>query len=136
MARNRRSLSKGGDLSQINISPLIDMVFILLIFFIVAAVFVKDPGIPVRRVLTVSGDELEKNSILLAITDKNDIVYGGESVGILGVRSTVERLMQTKTMPVILQIDGNADASIVVRVIDEAKIAGATVYMATEEPNN
>ena len=120
-------------MGDINISPLIDMVFILLIFFIVAAVFVEEPGIPVQRVITVSGDNLEKNSILMAISNNSEVVYGGDIIGVLGVRSTVERLMQSKDMPVILQIDRNADASVIVRVIDEAKIAGASVYLATDE---
>ncbi len=133
MSRPRKSLTKSGELSNINISPLIDMVFILLIFFIVAAVFVEEPGVKVQRVITVSGDSLEKNSILIAITAKSEVVYGGEEIGILGVRAAVERLMQTKEMPVILQIDRNAEASTIVRVIDEAKIAGAIVFLATDE---
>ncbi len=134
MAKHKKSLTKAGDMSQINISPLIDMVFILLIFFIVAAVFVEEPGIRVNRVQTFSGADLEKNSILIAISGGSDVVYGGESIGVLGVRSTVERLKQTQEMPVILQVDRNADASVVVRVIEEAKIAGAIVFLSTDEP--
>jgi biopolymer transport protein ExbD len=134
MARQRRSLTSTGGMSEINISPLIDMVFILLIFFIVAAVFIEEPGVEVNRVFTVSGDDLEKNSILFAITNQNEVVYGGENVGVLGVRSIVNRLKATKEMPVILQVDEGSDASVVVRVIDEAKIAGASTFIATEQP--
>ncbi|MGJ3242802.1 MAG: ExbD/TolR family protein [Opitutales bacterium] len=121
-------------MSEINISPLIDMVFILLIFFIVAAVFVEEPGVEVNRVFTVSGDSLEKNAILFAITNDNEVVYGGENVGVLSVRPIVDRLKATKDMPVILQVDEGSDASVVVRVIDEAKIAGAATFIATEKP--
>jgi len=136
MAKYKKSLGKSGEMSDINISPLIDMVFILLIFFIVAAVFVEEPGVEVQRVVTVSGDNLEKNSILIAITGSSEVVYGGDTIGVLGVRSAVERLMQSKEMPVILQVDSGADAATVVRVIDEAKIAGAAVYLATDESSN
>ena len=66
----------------INISPLIDMVFILLIFFIVAAVFVEEPGVQVRRPEAVTARDLEKNSILLAITADEEVYYGGDSIGI------------------------------------------------------
>jgi biopolymer transport protein ExbD len=134
MAKYKKSLAKGGDMSDINISPLIDMVFILLIFFIVAAVFIEEPGIEVSRVQTFTGEDLAKNSILIAISGGSDVVYGGDSIGVLGVRSTVERLKQTQDMPVILQVDRNADASVVVRVIEEAKIAGAVVFLSTDEP--
>lgn len=133
MPKYKKSLTRSGDMSDINISPLIDMVFILLIFFIVAAVFVEEPGIQVNRVQTFTGDDLEKNSILIAISGGSDVVYGGESIGVLGVRATVERLQQTVDMPVILQVDRNADASVVVRVIEEAKIAGAVVFLSTDE---
>lgn len=132
MAKYRKSLTKTEGLSGINISPLIDMVFILLIFFIVAAVFVEEPGIRVERVRTFTGEDLERNSILIAISDENDVVYGGENIGVLGVRATVQRLQQTQDMPVILQIDRNAEATVVVRVIEEAKIAGAVVYLSTD----
>lgn len=136
MAKYRKSLTKTEGLSGINISPLIDMVFILLIFFIVAAVFVEEPGIRVERVRTFTGEDLERNSILIAISDENDVVYGGENIGVLGVRATVQRLQQTQDMPVILQIDRNAEATVVVRVIEEAKIAGAVVYLSTDESRN
>jgi len=133
MAKYKKTLTRSGAMSEINISPLIDMVFILLIFFIVAAVFVEEPGIQVQRVQTFTGDDLEKNSILIAISGDNDVVYGGQSIGVLGVRSTVERLQQTQDMPVILQIDRNSDATVVVREIEDAKIAGATVFLSTDE---
>ncbi len=136
MAKYKKSLGRGGEMSDINISPLIDMVFILLIFFIVAAVFVEEPGVEVQRVVTVSGDNLEKNSILIAISSSSEVVYGGDQIGVLGVRAAVERLMQSKEMPVIIQVDEAADAATVVRVIDEAKIAGAAVYLATDENSN
>lgn len=130
MAKQRKTLSGPADVSDVDISPLIDMVFILLIFFIVAAVFIEEPGVEVNRVITVSGDKLKKKSILIAITSENSVVYGGEEVSVLGVRSLVDRLKQPDT-PVILQVDQGSDASIVARVIEQAANTGSQVFVAT-----
>jgi biopolymer transport protein ExbD len=124
--QNRSSLTASEEQTDINISPLIDMVFILLIFFIVTTVFVEEPGVEVSKPRAVSIENLEKNSILIAITSNARIVYGGKDIGIGGVRAIVQRLTQKDPMPVILQIDESAPGSLVVRAIDEAKLAGAT----------
>ena len=124
--QNRASLTATEEQTDINISPLVDMVFILLIFFIVTTVFVEEPGVDINKPRAVSIENLEKNSILIAITSNARIVYGGKDIGIGGVRPIVQRLTQKDPMPVILQIDQNAPGTLVVRAIDEAKLAGAT----------
>jgi biopolymer transport protein ExbD len=121
------------ELSEINISPMIDMVFILLIFFIVTTVFVEEPGVEVNKPPAVMARDLEKNSILIAITSANQVIYGGREVGISGIRPIVRRLNQKDKMPVILQVDESAAAGIVVRAIDESKLGGAEfVSISTE----
>lgn len=110
---------------EINISPLIDMVFILLIFFIVTTVFVEETGVEVNKPQAASSLDLEKNSILIAITDSGQVVYGGRDIGTGGVRSIVRRLTQTESMPVIIQADRSVPTELLVRVIDEAKLGGA-----------
>ena len=131
MAKRNR-VGSGGGISEIDISPLIDMVFILLIFFIVAAVFIEEPGVEVDRVFTVSGDKLQKKSILIAITSDNEVVYGGEQLEILGVRGLVDRLKQPGT-PVVLQVDALSDASVVARVIEQVANTGTQVFVATDD---
>lgn len=121
LVNNARS---GSD--EINISPLIDMVFILLIFFIVTTVFVEETGVEVNKPQAASSIDLEKNSILIAITDAGQVVYGGRDIGPGGVRSIVRRLTQTDPMPVIIQADRTVPTERLVRVIDEAKLGGAT----------
>lgn len=118
---------------DINISPLIDMVFILLIFFIVTTVFVEETGVEVDKPAAASATQLEKNSILLAITDKGQVVYGGREIGIAAVRPLVRRLLQADDMPVIIQADKNANAGTLLRVIDESKLAGAKVSLSAEQ---
>ncbi len=115
------------EVADLNISPLIDMVFILLIFFIVTTVFVEEPGVEILKPPALTSSDLAKNSILIAVTNTNEVFYGGQSIGIAGVRPIVRRLTLKESMPVILQVDEYSSAGIVVRVIDESKIGGAEI---------
>lgn len=131
--RYRRSINESEEISEINVSPLIDMVFILLIFFIVTTVFVEEVGIEVDKPQAASALNLEKNSILLAVTSKGEVIYGGRQIGISGVRPLVKRLTQSESMPVIVQGDEKANYGIVLQVVDEAKLGGAvSVSLASE----
>lgn len=130
----RRLFQSGpGHQDEINISPLIDVVFILLIFFIVTTVFVEETGVEVNKPQALSAKQLEKNSILLAITETGQVVYGGRVIGVQGVGGIVRRLSEKKPLPVIIQVDKKVPAGLLVRVIDQSKIAGAlSVNIATE----
>lgn len=110
---------------EINISPLIDCVFLLLIFFIVTTVFVEETGVDVQKPKAASAERLEKNSILIALTPDGQIVYGGRQVSLNGVRGLVSQLLREKTMPVIILADANARTGPLVDLIDECKLAGA-----------
>ena len=119
--------------TAIDMSPLIDCVFILLIFFIVTTVFVEETGVEVDKPQAASSSDLEKNSILIAITEEGDVIYGKKNIGIAGVRAVVKRLVQSEPdIPVIVQGDKNSSYGTFARVVDEAKLAGARkVSMAT-----
>ena len=120
------------DSGGIDISPLIDCVFILLIFFIVTTTFVEETGVEVDKPQAASAVRLEKNSILIAVTAGGDVVYGGREIGIAGVQPLVKRMLAKEDLPVIVQADQNVPAGLFVRVIDEAKLAGAVkVSVAT-----
>ena len=123
--RGRRSVTSNDEGMDINISPLIDMVFILLIFFIVTTVFVEETGVEVEKPEAASAVKLEKNSILIAVTSKGQVVYGGREIGVSGVRAIIRRLTNKEDMPVIVQVDEGSNAGLVVRVIDESKLGGA-----------
>jgi len=124
MARFRSNTDDNSD-AGVDISPLIDCVFILLIFFIVTTTFVEETGVEVDKPQAASSVQLEKTSILLAITDKGEVVYGGREIGLAGVQPLVKRMMQKEEVPVIVQADQNVKSGLLVRVIDEAKLAGA-----------
>jgi biopolymer transport protein ExbD len=129
------SLSGGDESSEVNISPLIDMVFILLIFFIVTTVFVEETGVDIDKPEAASAIDLESNSIMIAITRDGEVVYGGQNIGVTGVRAIVSRLTQREKTPVIIQVDEGAGAGLVVKVIDEAKLGGAeTISLSADLP--
>ena len=112
---------------EINMSPLIDMVFLLLIFFMVTTVFVEETGVEVQKPRAASAQQLEKNSILIAVTHDGTIVYGGRNIGLNSVRGLVTRLLRDNEMPVIILADTVSQTGTVVQVIDECKLAGAKV---------
>ena len=118
----------------IDLSPLIDVVFILLIFFIVTTVFVREPGIEVQKPEAVTAQQIEDNLILLAITPAGEVMYDRSNIGVAGVRSTVAALLLVEDRPVVIQADRQVTTELLVRVIDEAKLAGAqSVNIATAE---
>ena len=133
MGRFREAGMEDEGETAIDISPLIDCVFILLIFFIVTTVFVEETGVEVDKPEAASASQLEKTSILIAITAEGQVVYGGREIGLNGVYSTVKRLIQKEDVPVIIQADQKADAGLLVKVVGEAKLAGATAVEVTLE---
>ncbi len=134
MGRFRETSEEGGD-PGIDMSPLMDCVFILLIFFIVTTTFVEEPGMDIDKPFAVSANRLEKTSILIALTDQGEIVYGGRKIGISGVRPLVKRMLQKEDVPVIIQADTASAGGLLVRIVDEAKLAGATkVSVSTRQP--
>lgn len=110
---------------EVNMSPLIDCVFLLLIFFIVTTVFVEETGVDIQKPQAASAQDLEKQSIMIALTADGRVVFGGREIGLAGIRGVVARQLREREAPVIILADGNARTSPLVDVIDECKLAGA-----------
>ena len=121
----RRSILVEEEATEINLSPMIDCIFILLIFFIVTTVFVEEPGVEVWKPDASVDGELDRNSILIAVTADNKVVYGGKELGVSGVGARVRQLLQKDELPVILQADARADHGVFSDVWSEVKSAGA-----------
>lgn len=124
----------GSDQTQdIDLAPLLDVVFILLIFFIVTTVFVKETGVEVDKPTSASSKSLAKNVFLLAITNDGQVIYGGTNIGINGIRSTLEHLNRKEARPLIIQADKAVTTERLVKVIDQVKLAGITkISLATQ----
>ena len=111
---------------NVDLSSMIDCIFILLIFFIVSTVFVEETGVTVNKPDVGGASSLEKNSILLAVTSEDKVFYGGESIGVQGVVGKIKPLLaETPDMPVIIQGDKESTHGIVQQVHGQALLAGA-----------
>ena len=110
----------------IDLSSMIDCVFILLIFFIVSTVFVEETGVTVNKPDVSGASALEKNSILLAVTAEDKVFYAGESIGIQGIVGKIKPvILETPDIPVIIQGDKDASHGSVQQVHGQAILAGA-----------
>ena len=126
MAFGRRSIMDEAEMAtEINLSPMIDCIFILLIFFIVTTVFVEEPGVEIYKPNATIDGPLEKTSIIIAVTADNKIVYGGKEIGVAGVGARVRQLLNRDELPVIIQADSRADHGVFSDVWSEVKSAGA-----------
>jgi biopolymer transport protein ExbD len=131
---SRRSFDTGESEEEtiVDISPLIDCVFILLIFFIVTTTFVEEPGVEVDKAVSLNSEYLDKNCVLIALTEDGRVIHGGKEIGLAGLRPVVKRYVSREQLPVIIQADRNADSALFIRVMDEIKLAGAQrVFQST-----
>lgn len=135
MANRLQQRIEAQQMQGIDMSPLLDVVFILLIFFIVSTVFVKETGVEVDKPQAISAQQLQQNTIMIAITEGNRVMYDGANIGVTGVRSMVEQHVMSEQQPVVIQVDKSVRSELLVSVIDEAKLAGAqSVNIATHKP--
>ena len=125
MAYRRSIYAKEDATAEINLSPMIDCIFILLIFFIVTTVFVEKPDAKIEKPIALTDSNLEKNSLILAITADNRIIYGSREISLAGVSLHVKQNILKNEMPVIIQADVNADHNVFSKVWSECKRAGA-----------
>jgi len=113
------------DEQEINITPMLDVVFIMLIFFIVTASFVKESGIDVNKPEAQTSQPKEKANILIAIDANGDIWIDRRKVDPRAVRANIERLhAENPQGTVVIQADQDAKTKVLVEVMDSARLAG------------
>ena len=124
------------DESSIDITPMLDVVFIMLIFFIVTATFVKEAGIDVNRPEAATAVKQEKANILIAINEKNEIWIDRRKVDIRSVRPNIERLhAENPQGSVVIQADKESKTETLIKVMDASRSAGVfNVAIAAQEP--
>jgi biopolymer transport protein ExbD len=111
---------------ELNIAPLIDMVFILLIFFLVTTSFVKETGVEINRPVASTAASKEKASILIGVTKNNRIFMEKREIDIRAVRANVERaLAENPEGEVVIVADKESNTGIVIQVMDGCRIAGS-----------
>ena len=130
----RRKRTKEADESEINLTPMLDVVFIMLIFFIVTASFVKESGIDISRPNAATAEVKEKGNILVAISDSGQIWIDKRHVDVRAVRANIERLhAENPQGAVVIQADKDSKNGLLVQVMDAARQAGVfNVSIAAE----
>ena len=112
---------------SVNLTPLIDMVFILLIFFLVTASFTKESGIEVDRPTAQTAVREEQGSMIIGVSKDGDIWIDNQNVELRAVRAHVEHVhAQNPEGTVIILADKNARTGITVEVLDQVRLAGVT----------
>ena len=131
MLRRRKREAEEGD---VNVTPLLDIVFIMLIFFIVTATFIKEPGVTVQRPPAQTAEQQRLVSVLVAIDASNRIWINREETPLEAVRVAVERLRRENPRgSAVIQADGNAESEYLVEVLQQIRDAGVqeTVAVST-----
>ena len=120
----------------LDIAPLIDMVFILLIFFLVNTSFVKETGIEVSRPTASTATMENKRSVLIAISPDNRVFMEQREIDLRAVRANVERaLAENPEAAVIVVADKASSTGTAIQVMDGCRMAGAVnVSLAASLP--
>lgn len=119
--KRKSSAPSGGD---IDMSPMMDMVFILLIFFIVTSTFTRETGIDVSKPKAASSQDLSAESILVGITKQGTVHINESQVTLSGLRLVLKQLVaESPDRPVIIVADRDAPSGRVVDVLDECNLA-------------
>jgi biopolymer transport protein ExbD len=130
----RRRRQKQSDDVGVDLTPMLDVVFIMLIFFIVTASFVKESGLDVSRPNAATAERKERGNILVAISDNDQIWIDRRQVDPRAVRAHIERMhAENPQGSVVIQADKNSKNGLLVQVMDAARLAGVDdVALAAE----
>ena len=131
MGRRNRSTEEQG----VDISPLIDMVFILLIFFMVTTTFVKDAQVELERPSASSATPASTKAIRVTLDRRGEVYVDGRPVRTWMLQSTVrEQLRATADRPVLVITDAGVQAQKLIDVVDQCRLAGAKdIAVATDK---
>ncbi|GAL33487.1 MULTISPECIES: ExbD/TolR family protein [Vibrio] len=121
----RRYSSESNEEAAIDMTPMLDIVFIMLIFFIVTTSFVKEAGIEVSRPSANTAQVVKNGNIMVAIGAAGDVWVDKRRIEVDAVRANIERLKaESPEGAVVIQADQEASAGVVVKVMDQIKMAG------------
>ena len=131
-----RFLVSAEDETQVDITPMLDVVFIMLIFFIVTSTFLKESGVDVTRPDAETAVQTDALTIQIGITANNQIWFDKRLVDKRAVRANVEKgLAESPGAAVIIVADALSNTEALIDVMDQARLAGAqSISVATDEP--
>ena len=133
MRKIAKQQDQGG--AEIDLTPMLDVVFIMLIFFIVTASFVKEAGIDVNRPEAATAVKKDRANILIAISDKGEIWINKRRIDVRAVQANIERLRAENPQgSVVIQADKKATTETLIKVMDASRAAGVyDVSIAAQE---
>ena len=133
----RRKNRKKVEDSALDLTPMMDIVFIMLIFFIVTTSFVKETGVDINRPNAETAERDEKGNILVAITQNNEIWNDKRRVDLKVVRANIERLkIEYPEGSVIIQADKESRSGLLVEAMDQIRLAGVqNISIAAKNDN-
>ena len=112
---------------DLNITPMLDVVFIILIFFVVSTSFVKESGVDVSRPSASTTERKQRGNIMIGITADDAVWIDRRQVDIRAVRANIERLhAENPEGAVVIQADRDARTGVLVQVIDQSRLAGVS----------
>ena len=121
----RKAYEEADQETQINLTPMLDVVFIMLIFFIVTASFVKEAGVEVNRPDAATAERKQLGNILVAITEGGKLWVDKREVDPRSLRSSIERLhAENPQGSLVIQADRDSKNRLLVEVMDAARLAG------------
>jgi biopolymer transport protein ExbD len=133
MKRSRQQMDDGVD--SVDVTSLVDMVFILLIFFMVSTTFVKDMKIDLDRPGASSSESIDAKSIRVTIDPLKNIYVNGEIVKSWMIQSRIrEALKEDKESSILVLVDKSIESELLIEVIDQCRLAGAKdIGVATDQ---
>jgi biopolymer transport protein ExbD len=125
MLRRQHATNSADEENEINLTPMLDVVFIMLIFFIVTATFIKEAGIEVDRPFALTRDQMADAAILVAISPGDEIWIDKKEVQPNDIRMILEKLHHENPKgSLVIQADANSTNQALVVVMEAAKQAG------------
>ena len=132
----RRSRQTESEEKVADLTPMLDVVFIMLIFFIVTANFIKEPGLEVNRPDSDTSEIQENAAILIAIGNNDEIYMDGRRIDVRQVKANVLKLLADNPQgSVVIQADEAASADAIIQVMDGARDAGVFDISLAAEPD-
>ncbi|MDA0338875.1 MAG: biopolymer transporter ExbD [Proteobacteria bacterium] len=131
-----RNHSRNDDEGDINLTPMLDIVFIMLIFFIVTATFVKETGLKVEKPVAVTAEPEILASILVAVSEEGEIWVERRPVELGALRSVIAALFAENPRGAMsIQADADSPARVIVDIVEEARLAGVqNIIVSTVDP--
>jgi biopolymer transport protein ExbD len=131
----RRRYKSDSDDDSIDLTPMLDVVFIMLIFFIVTSSFVKESGIEINRPSAKSAVKVKNGNILVAINPNGEIWIDKRLVDLRAIRANIERLRaEMPNSNVVVQADSEAKTGVLLKVIDQIKLGGVKNVSVSATP--